>query len=110
MVTEWHKSILCGFKNGFVYVRDYRQPLQTKMYTSRANPIGYTPSGGDNSFAKFQERERAEKLMLRNENDKLCREVFEELMRNDRGFTKDQINQVYIVCWETSAKLDKGRF
>ena len=80
------------------------------MNSSRANPIGYTPRGGDDAFAKFQERERAEKLMLRNENDKLCREVFEELMRDDRGFTKGQINQIYLLCLETSAKLDKGRF
>lgn len=91
-------------------MRDYRQPPQTKMNTSRANPIGYSPHGGDNAFAKFQERERAEKLMLRNENDKLCREVFEELMRDDRGFTKGQINQIYLLCLEASAKLDKGRF
>lgn len=80
------------------------------MYTSRANPIGYSPSGGSDAYTKFQERERAEKLMLRNENDKLCREVFEELMRDDRGFTKGQINQIYLLCLEASAKLDKGRF
>lgn len=80
------------------------------MNSSRANPIGYTPSRGSDGFARLQESQRAEKAILKTENDKLCKEVFEELMRNDRGFTKDQINQVYIVCLEASAKLDKGRF
>ena len=80
------------------------------MYTSRANPIGYSPSGGSDAFTNFQERQRAEKELIKAVNVTLCREVFEELMRNDRGFTKDQINQIYIVCFETSAKLDKGRF
>lgn len=91
-------------------MRDYGQPPQTKMYTSRANPIGYTPSGGDNAFAKFQERERAEKELLKAVNVTLCREVFEEFNRNERGFSKEQINQIYVVCMEVSAKLDKGRF
>ena len=97
-------------KNGFVHVKHYRQPPQTKMNTSRANPIGYTPSGVVNPVTKLLESQRAEKLLLRNENDKLCREVFEELMRDDKGFTKGQINQIYLLCLETSAKLDKGRF
>lgn len=80
------------------------------MYTSRANPIGYTPSGVENPVTKLLESMRAEDMKLKNEKETLCRMVYEELKTNDRGFTKEQIYRIYVVCVETSAKIDKSQF
>lgn len=80
------------------------------MYTSRANPVGYSPSGGDDPFRKFQEGQRAEKVLLAKEKQTLCKEMFDELNRNDRGFAKEQIHQIYNVCLERSDKIDKSHF
>ena len=72
------------------------------MYTSRANPVGYTPSRVENPVTKLLESMRDEDMKLKNEKETLCRMVYEELKTNDRGFTKEQIDRIYVVCVEKS--------